>query len=415
MRRLFQDLTKRLQDFVAQRDDVLLLVRCRAEECALILKQIDAIEEASPDFFWMFINDFVDAKGYVESLVTSFRERAELLAKKLADAGDPPWPALPPPALDPKTPPAVRLRLLLMYARTRIPDLTASNLVAVLAPLEIADPLSWRLLLRELSTYDVLSPWCHHMRIIARENPRVSMDVLSADMRSRLDPEDFPSTQLYAVDFSLDALQRANKDEILDPTVPLADRMQTLLIDASVDYSNRRYPLALDKYQLLYQFFSVVGNQALLGATLNGMGEVYAALQMHEQAIAHFEMAVTVAIEDESTPILLNVSLNLGNLYLGMKKWAQAVEFYVGAEALATALLNASTKLACLENIGVCRFELEDYAGAQQAWTNGVGLATKLGDHDAARRLLTRLRNLYREARMSDRLAAIDAQLRSLP
>lgn len=415
MRRLFQDLTRRLQDFVAQRDDLLLLVRCRAEDCGLILKQLDAIDEASPDFFWMFINDFVDAKSYVEALITSFRERAEMLAKKLAAAGDPPWPAFPPPALDPKTPPIARLRLLLMYARTRIPDLAASNLVAVLAPLQIADPLSWRVMLRELSSYDVLSPWCHHMRIIARENPQVSTDGLSTEMKARLEPADFPSTQLYAVDFSLEALQRANKEEIMDASVPLADRMQTLLVDASVDYSNRRYPLALDKYQLLYQFFSAVGNQVLLAATLNGMGEVYAALQMHEPAVAHFEMAVTASIEGESNPILLNVSLNLGNLYLAKKDWAQAADFYVGAEALATILLNASTKLACLENIGVCRVELQDYAAAQQAWTSGAGLATKLGDHDAARRLLSRLRDLYNEARMSDRLEAIDAQLRSLP
>ena len=66
---------------------------------------------------------------------------------------------------------------------------------------------------------------------------------------------------------------------------------------------------------------------------------------------------------------------------------AQAAEFYVGAEALTTAFLDASTKLACLENIGVCRVELQDYAAAQQAWTTGAGLATTLGDHRLCRRM----------------------------
>ena len=415
MRRLFQDITKRLQAFIAQRDDVLLLVRCKDEECSFILKQLTAIDEASSDFFWMFVNDFVDATSYVESVITSFRERADILAKKLADAGDPPWPALPPPLVDKKTAPAARLRLLLMYARTRIPDLEASNLVAVLTPLQIRDPLSWRVLLRELATYDFLSPWCHHMRIIARENPRVSVDMLSSGLKEGIDPEKFPSTDIYPVDFSLEALNRANREEIIDPSIPVGDRMQTLLIDANVDYSNRRYPVALEKYQLLYRFYRAIGHQTMLAATLNGMGEVYAALQMYDQAIAHFDMGVTAAFEGKANAVLLNLSLNLANLHLATKQWLLAVEFYIGAEALATSLLNAATKLACLENIGVCRVQLEEYAAAQEAWNNGIKLATKLEDHAAARRLLVRMRDLYKEARMSDRLAAVESQLRSLP
>lgn len=415
MRRLFQDVTKRLQAFLAQRDTLLLLVRCRDQECAFVIKQLDAIDEASPDFFWMFTNDFADAPSYVEALVTTFRERVGLLARKLAESGAAPWPPLPPAALDPKNAPVARLRLLLMYARTRIPDLEASNLVTVLQPLQILDALSWRLLLRDLATYDPLSPWCHHVRIIARENPDVSMDILSRDLRARLDPADFPSTEIYPVDFSLAALHRATKEEIADTSIPLPDRMQTLLVDANVDYSNRRYETALEKYQLLQTFYAAVGNHALLGATLNGMGEVYAGLGLREQAIAHFEMGITATVEGKSNAILLNISLNLGNLYLVAEQWAESAEHYIGAEALATALLNASTKLLCLENIGVCRMQLEDYAAAQVAWTNGAKLARALEEHDAARRLLTRLRDLYIQARMRDRQASIEAELRSLP
>ena len=39
------------------------------------------------------------------------------------------------------------------------------------------------------------------MRILARENPRVSMDVLSPGLRERLDPSAFQSTEIYDVDF----------------------------------------------------------------------------------------------------------------------------------------------------------------------------------------------------------------------
>jgi hypothetical protein len=79
MRRLFQDLTKRLQAHVAQRDTLLLLVRCRDEECAFVIKTLESIDEAGPDFFWMFANDFVDPASYVEAVVRTFRERIDAL------------------------------------------------------------------------------------------------------------------------------------------------------------------------------------------------------------------------------------------------------------------------------------------------------------------------------------------------
>lgn len=415
MRRLFQDLTKRLQAHVAQRDVLLLLVRCRDEECAFVIKTLESIDEAGPDFFWMFANDFVDPASYVEAVVHTFRERLDALAVKLEESGDPPWPPFPAAAADPKAQPVTRLQLLFMYARTRIPDLEASHLVAALLPLRIADPLSWRAFLGQVTVHDPLAPWCHHMRILARENPRVSMDVLSPDLRARLDPSTFQSTETYDVDFSLEALQQATKDEIADPEVPIPERMQSLLLDANVDYAYRRYPLAIEKYELLRTFYATVGNHALLAAALNGLGEVYAATEQRELAIAHFEMAITASIEGNCNPILLNVALNLGNLYLLAKKWAEAIEHYVGAEALATALLNANVKLACLENIGACRLELADYAGAQEAWQNGAELARALGEHDAQRRLLLRLRDLYAQARMRDRVSAVDDELRGLP
>lgn len=415
MRRLFQDLTKRLQAFVAQRDVLLLLVRCRDEDCAFVIKTLDSIEEAGPDFFWMFVNEFVDPVSYVEAVVRTFRERVDALAVKLAESGDPPWPPFPAAAADPKAQPVTRLQLLFMYARTRIPDLEASHLVAALLPLRIADPLSWRTFLRQLTAYDPLAPWCHHMRILARENPRVSMAVLSPDLRERLDPSAFQSTEIYDVDFTLEALQQATKDEIADSSVPIPDRMQSLLLDANVDYAYRRYPIAIEKYELLRTFYATVGNHALLGATLNGLGEVYAATGRRELAVEHFEMAITASVEGDCNPVLLNVALNLGNLYLLEKMWPQAVEHYEAAEALAAALLNANVKLLCLENIGACRLELADYAGAQEAWQRGAGLARALGEHDAQRRLLLRLRALYGQARMRDRVSAVDDELRGLP
>lgn len=414
MRRLFQDLNTRLQDLIGQRDTLLLLVGCRDEECAFVLKCIESIDDAGPDVFWLFAEPFVDPRRYADAVVESFRRRAEVLSTKMVESGDPEWPPVPARAIDPSVAPATRLQVLFMYARTRIPDLDASRLVVVLTPTSVTDPRSWRLFLRQLTSYEPGSPWCHHMRIVAREPPHVSLDGLSPELRSKLDVRTFPSTELYTVDFSLAALQRATRDEVADPTIPLPDRMQSLLIDANVDYANRRYVPAVRKFELLRRYYAAVKNQALLGATLNGLGEVYAAAGQRDRAIEHFEMGVTAAIDGRCNPVLLNLSLNLGNLYFVAKEWSEAVEHYVGAEALATALLNAHVKLLCLENIGVCRLALTEYAAAQEAWQNGATLARALDERAALKKMLVRLRGLYADARMRDRVRACDDELRGL-
>jgi len=414
VRRLFQDTTARLQEFVAQRDTLLLVVQCRDEETAYVTKTIDAIDEASQDVFFGYGDVFTDAAAYADAIVATFQKQAELLGAKLAEAGDPPWPTLPASVLDRGEPPVKRLQTLFMYARTRIPDIEASHLVIVISPMRIAQPLLWRAFLRQLTEHDIFAPWCHHMRIIAREPEIVSFDGIDASWRTGLDLTTYPRTATFAVDFSIDALHRATKDEIVDPSVPLADRMQSLLVDANVDYAHQRYEKAVEKYQLLRTFYATLGNQAMLAAVLNGLGEVYARIKMLPQAIEHFEMAITPAVESQCHPVLLNISLNLGNLHFTHEAWASAVEFYVGAEALATALLNANVKLACLENIGICKLQLRDFAGAQEAWVNGATLARSVAENDALRRHLGRLRALYTEANMRAQVKAIDTELRGL-
>lgn len=414
MRRLFQNTTERLQEFVAQRDTLLLVVQCRDEDTAYVSKTIDSIDEAGQDVFFGYSEPFVDPASYVDAIVRTFQQQAELLGKKLEEAGDPPWPPLPPIVGDRSTPPVKRLQTLFMYARTRIPDIEASHLVVVLCPLRVAAPHAWRALLRELIEHDIFAPWCHHMRIVAREPEAITFDGLADEWRTALDIATWPRAAAFKVDFSLEALHRATKEEIVDPSVPLADRMQSLLVDANVDYANQRYDAAVEKYQLLRTFYATLGNGAMLAATLNGLGEVYARVQMYPQAVDHFEMAITPAVESQCHPVLLNVSLNLGNLFLGLMRWADAAEHYVGAEMLATALLNANVKLACLENIGVCKRQLGDYPGAQEAWTNGSTLARSLDEKDALRRHLGRLRELYTEAGMGAHVNAIDRELGGL-
>jgi tetratricopeptide (TPR) repeat protein len=416
VQRLFQKLDEDLRGFIDQRDKLLLLVKCRDEECGYLLKTLEAIDESTPHIFWMFAESFGEPGPYVESVVKGLTTRLEALAKTIAEAGGEPWPPLPPRLLDVRLPPVTRMQLLALYLRKRIPDLEAQRLVIALSPLRILDPIRWRAFLRELSTYDPAAPWCHHVRLIAREALDVALPTdTTGAVQGYVDPASFPSADVCSVDFSLGAMQQAVKDNVEDKSLPLADRCQALLIDAMVDYAHQRYEPAMAKYQLLRSFYAALGLEAMLALVLNGIGEIFARIGSRDPAVQHFEMAITPAANSNSYPVLLNISLNLGNLYLGEENWTQASDYYVGAEALATACLNAHVKLSCLENIGVCRLRLSDYAGAQKAWQDGATLARALKEDESRKRMLTRLQGLYTEARMRDQLQAVEQELRGLP
>ena len=402
MQRLFRAIETRLRDFIEQRDDFLMLLRCPDEQCAYLAKILQGVDESTEHAFWMFGDDFQDAPIYADTIARTFYERVELLNAKLVGDGEPAWPPLPPRLMDRQTSPAERIRILFLYARKRIDDLESSRLVVALTPLRIANPLAWRAFLNELVDYDPASPWCHHMRLIAREG---------ADMA----PTQLPSTQTYDVDLSLAALQAALKAETADRSLPLAERANALLMDAMVDYGHRRYEPAMEKYRLLQTFYGTLHLDTMLALTLNGIGEVLAATGSRNEAIEHFEMAMTPAIESKSYAVLLNITLNLANIHLVHEWWVKALEYYTSAEKLATALLNVHIKLLCLENIGFCHLHLSDSAGAYKAWNDGVVLARGTEEDATRKRLLLHLRQLYQSHHMSDRVHAVEHELRALP
>ena len=413
MQRLFSRLDERLRTFVRQRRSLLLLVPCRDEAAAFLLKAIQGFDESSDDVVWAFHESFGDAASYVEAIVAAVRSRQEALNAKFAAVGERPFPPLPPRVTGATAAPFVRLQTLFLYLRRRIPSRTA-RLVVALVPSEVRDPLRWRLLLREMTEYDRTSPWCHHVRVVAREPERVAWPDAPRDLHERADSSRFPSTEVHPFDLGPDALRDAVREEIADPEQPLAARAQALLTDAMLDYADRRYAPALEKYALLRELYAHVGNAPMLALALNGIGECYARVGRLDEAVPYFERAVTPAAESGSHPILLNVSLNLANSHFESRRWPLALEQYVATEKLATAMLQATVKLGCLENIGVCRLQLGNAAGAERTWRDGVALASGVKEEGARLRFLERLRALYADAGLQGRLRAVERELRGI-
>src|SRR5205085_8885684 len=82
-----------------------------------------------------------------------------------------------------------------------------------------------------------------------------------------------PRIAWYEPDLSPPALTKALEQEVDDESLPLDDRLQSLLLTAGADYSHKRYAQALEKYRLLFDYHAAEGNHALTAVALNGTGE----------------------------------------------------------------------------------------------------------------------------------------------
>lgn len=409
MRRYFEKTLARLRAFVAQRKNVLLLVRVRDEHGLVIVRQLEALAEVSPHFFWSFAEPFTDARQYAGSIAAAFRARVARLNEKLAAKGTS-WPPLPDLAFAESASPVARIRALTVYARDRIPDTKASNLVLALLPSQVADPLAYRLFLRAFTAFETHAPWCHHVRIVAREPLVVSTEALTSHLREALAIEAFPSTEVLNISLAPDDLYAALEEEIDDESAPIPERAQSLFVAANIDVSHGRHEEAIGKLKMLEQYYEDI-EPVMYAATLNALGEATRAALGFTKALPTFESALHAAMRARCLPVMLNVCLNVATGHFAARQWASAAEYLETADTIAAATLNVEVKLQCLERLGICRFESEAYAAARTAWLGGCELARFAKNADALRRFLCHLRDLYAAARMPAELDAVEREI----
>ncbi len=407
MRKLFDSLTDRLRAFIEQRDDLTLVVCCPETEAAYVLKSLEAIEQADGcDIHWMFAEPFADPKSYVAAIVTSFEAVHTVVCQQLIKQGDGPWPPLSEVIRSESTPPVMRLRALMIYARSLLPGLEGHLLVWGLFPSTIGDVSAYGHFLEELVRHELPAPWCRNMRILVRDDPA---NPALKTMLSRS-----PRVAWYEPDLSQAAMAASLEDETNDESLPLTSRMQSLTVLAGLDFAHRRYTDALAKYRLAYRFYSGTGDNVMAALALNGIGEVHQRTGEPAQARRYFESALTPAIEAKSNAMLLNITLNLANQHLASEEWSKAAEYYDGAEKLATAQLIPQVKIQALENRGCCLAHLGNPTGAETCWVEAATLARGIEEKELLRSVLQRLKGHYKSASGSERLREVETELSSL-
>jgi tetratricopeptide (TPR) repeat protein len=396
MRKLVQTMQARIEGFLAQRKNLLLVVRAADAEYLPLASVLAGIESAgSPHDFLLFSEPFENPENYAAALVESLATRYAAIAPALQKEGLEVPSGLPADLRDPHVPPIDRLRGLFVFERGLIADLESAQVVVGLLPSRIADPTAFARLVMALVAHDLPIPWCHHMRFVVRED--ATQALLSQHART-LFRADF-----YAPDFGQDAVAKALEAEALDENEQLPVRMQALLLSAGMDYAHGRLPAAGEKYALLSRYHATLGPPVMLALSLNGFGEVFARIGKPVEAQRHFESALTPAIESRSVPVLINIALNLANLHRLQGRWKDAFEHYEAVSGLAKLQVSAPLQLRCLEQMGFCKYKLKDTKAAWEYWNAGVALARGVEAREDLLDCLQRIRNLYRELGMAAR------------
>jgi hypothetical protein len=407
MRKLFVQMQARVEAFLGQRHALLLVVRAGPAEFLPLVSTLNGIEQGdSADAFWLFMEPFENATQYAKVVVESFRVRYLVLAPELQKAGFAVPSELPAEIVDARRPAVDRVRDLLVFARSLIDDLESSHLVVGLLPTKIAQPLAFAQFVVALVAHQMPQPWCHHMRILVREEP--------PDCPLSQHAQAAASAEFYAPDMGQEAVQKSLDDEVNDASLPLPQRMQSLLLSAGMDLAHQRFQGAGEKYSLLAKYHGALGPAPLHALSLNGLGEVFDRSGNKKAAQRHYELALVPACQSQDPPSLINITGNLGNLHRVNGNWADAFGYYSALATLAHAVDNTELQLRCFEQMGFCKYKLGDVKGAWEHWNAGVELARKVEAKEHLLDCLERIHGLFKEANLTARRKEIEPEIADL-
>ncbi len=335
MKRPFDQLRSTLDEFVQQDEYPALVVGCRPDELAYVLKLLQSLEQTHPThLIAAFHQPFPDAGSYVDGVVRSAAVQLEAAAPLRAERGEPPTPPLPLALMDPRRAPAQRLLDLLDFLRRLLPNEDEYRLVVGLLPLQCDDLAGYAELVRAILPIPDVPSWMSAVRIVAYDDRdhRPLAPILRAEQAERVLTLD--------VDFSPDAMADALARDAGDRSLPVPERMAALLQIAAIDYSYKRHQEALRKYGALHEHYAGANQPDMQALCLLGAGDTLHAAGDSASAKQRLQQGIAVAMEHRCLPVLLNLLISITGVCMALGHYADAESYADSGTKVAAAVLN---------------------------------------------------------------------------
>lgn len=341
MRRKFEELRENLDEFVQQDEYAILLVGCLSEELAYVVKFLQALEEKHAHcYFVVFPAGFDGAEEYLDAVVASIEVQVAGANELRAGRGEPPFPGVPAELSDRRRAPTLRLRGILDYLRGLLPPADDEegdeHLVVVgFLPLTCKDYEGYCTLMSAVATSPELQPSLERTRVVIYD------DRSRSDLVRFLGTREVDNVLTFDIDLSTPALTDQLTRDASDPSLPLPERMNALLQLAALDYSYKRYPDALEKYGVLYQFYGKQGLLSMQALCLLGVGDTLFAAGHPKPAKERLQQGIALAMADKGAlPVLVNLLLSVQGVCMALRHYEEAESYAESGTKVAAATLS---------------------------------------------------------------------------
>jgi hypothetical protein len=402
------ELNDTLSGFVDQADYLTLVVGADDPSAGTMLAALQGQDQQNgADVFVVIPDEAVSAPAYLTAMATRIESERMVMNGLLEKDGKPPWPEIPIVCFDPRQRDRDRLRALVSYVRDRLPD-GDHRLLWALMPTTFKDREGYARVVSELVPRGDIEPWMRGMRFLVRDD-RGQPFIIPALKRMKAQ-----GILVYTPDFSPAAVEASLNEEVADASVPVGQRMTSLLQLAALDYSHQRFEPAMEKYRVLLAWFQQNDAKEMQALVLNGVGDIMRKLNQPAAAKVKYEQGMLLVADSKALIVPLNLAVALGDICLQLQQLEESYGYFALADRIATQILHPFVKADCLEKMGMIQ-ELRGHPGpAAKIWTDACKLCRQMEYSYRLESILERLAALHRKAGMTSEVRILEEEISAI-
>ncbi|MFZ5892481.1 MAG: hypothetical protein ACOY0T_15585 [Myxococcota bacterium] len=407
MQRQADALVSSLREFIAQPDYPTLVLNAADISMVYPNRTLAALDRQDDDaYYLLFPEPCADAGVYMNGIAAALTNQLEILNTELSARQQPRLPELPVMVSDARYPAAQRLRAAIEHLGEHLPG--SAPIAWGLLPSELSDALGYRGMILSLLAQQGVEPWMARHRFILRDQAAQPLLVpeLFAQKNDRV--------LVMEVDFSNESYVQNLVDTAHDKSMPADDRMNAFFQLAAVDFAFKRYPQALEKYGVCFNYFQDKGNKPMQSLCLSGAADTMRHVGRPAEALKFYQQSLAVGVEDQNLPVIQQGLFGAGLACLELSRDDEAEGYFKKADEVAAKLHNPFAKCDAMEKRGLVEWRLGKIQDAVDTWLKAKDLAKQFSYFARAGSILDFLIALSRKSGLHHRVAEFERERGSL-
>jgi hypothetical protein len=407
MQRQADALVSSLRDFIAQSDYPTLVLNGADPAIVFASRGLSALDrQDDAAYYLLFPEPCTDAVAYMSAVARRLTDELEVFNAELAARKMPPLPPFPVEVSDGRYPPAKRLRAAIDHCDAHLPG--GAPIAWGLLPAELTDLRGYRAMIGQLLATEAIEPWMDRHRFIVRDQQppsSLTQELLVAKNDRVL---------VLDLDFSNEAYVQGLVETAQDRGLPPDDRMNAFFQLAIVDFALKRYPEALQKYGVCFNYFETRKNEPMQALCLSGAGDTMREAGRPADALKFYQQSLAVAIESKNLPVTHNGLYGAGSMCLDLERSDEARGYLQLASEAAGKLQNPYAKCDAMEKLGLALWRLGKVQESVDTWIKAKELAKQFSYAERAASILSYLIALSRAASLHHRVAELERERTAL-